>query len=164
MREKKTTIRGKVLLGFAAGVLTGIVAAGAAGWILLPGLMLTTHQSPYDVEETCLRLRRAIEANGWNCPAVRDMNQSMAQQGVEMDAPVRIVELCNAAYAKEVLQTNPEMSTMMPCAFGVYRKDGRVYVTGLNTGLMGKMFGGNVAAVMGDRVAADERKILECLK
>lgn len=161
---KATAIRGKVLLGFVIGVLTGVLAAGAAGWLLMPSLMLSTHPSPYDVEETCLRLHRSIEANGWNCPAVRDMNQAMAQQGVEMDAPVRIVELCNATYAKEVLRTNPEMSTMMPCAFGVYRKDGRVYVTGLNTGLMGNMFGGNVAAVMGDRVAADEQKILECLK
>jgi hypothetical protein len=49
----------------------------------------------------------------------------------------------------------------MPCSIGVYEgDDGRVYVAKMNTGLMGKMFGGNVAQVMGGAVAEDEAKIL----
>ena len=76
---------------------------------------------------------------------------------------MRIVELCKADYAKDVLETNPEVSTLMPCAFGVYERDGKVYVTGLNTGLMGKLMGGNIARVMGGGVAMDETKIMECL-
>ena len=61
------------------------------------------------------------------------------------------------------METDPEVSTLMPCAFGVYETGGRVHVTGLNTGLMGKLMGGNVARVMGGRVGPDEKKILECL-
>jgi hypothetical protein len=50
----------------------------------------------------------------------------------------------------------------MPCAWGVYKgKDGKVYISGMNMGLMGKMFGGNIAKVMGGTVSKDEQAILK---
>jgi len=151
------TGKGKVVAAFAAGM----VAMGGAMWAAMPRLMLVTHESAYGgVEETAAALKAAIEAQGWTCPAVRDMNAAMAKEGVVFESPVRIVELCKAPYAKEVLADNPEMSTMMPCAWGVYKSGGKVYITGMNTGLMGKMFGGTVARVMGGSVASDERAIL----
>ncbi|MGD9612995.1 MAG: DUF302 domain-containing protein [Kiritimatiellia bacterium] len=148
---------------FALGLLFGFLAALLLVWGLMKPLMLTTHASPYGVEETCQRLKASIEANGWRCPAIRDMNAAIEKEGLSLKVPVRIVELCKADYAQDVLETNPEVSTLMPCAFGVYEQDGRVYVTGLNTGLMGKLMGGNVARVMGGGVGPDEKKILECL-
>ena len=126
---------------FALGLLFGFLAALLLVWGLMKPLMLTTHASPYGVEETCQRLKASIEANGWRCPAIRDMNAAIEKEGLSLKVPVRIVELCKAAYAQDVLETNPEVSTLMPCAFGVYEQDGQVYVTGLNTGLMGKPHG-----------------------
>ena len=155
---------GHPVRSFAWGTLFGMLAALLAVGLLMKPLMLTTHASPYGVEETCQRLKASIEANGWRCPAIRDMNAAIEKEGLSLKVPVRIVELCKAAYAQDVLETNPEVSTLMPCAFGVYEQDGQVYVTGLNTGLMGKLMGGNVARVMGGGVAADEAKIMECLK
>jgi hypothetical protein len=39
----------------------------------------------------------------------------------------------------------------MPIEIGIYEdKSGRVYVSELNVGLLGKMFGGTIAEVMGD--------------
>jgi len=50
----------------------------------------------------------------------------------------------------------------MPCAWGVYKgADGRVYISGMNTALVGKMFGGTIAEVMGKSVEQDERRILQ---
>ena len=89
------------------------------------------------------------------------MNASMAKQGVEFNGKVRLVELCKAEYAHDVLETNPEVSTLMPCAFGVYEgADGAVYISGMNMGLMGKLFGGRIAEIMGNKVAHDEHAIL----
>ena len=36
----------------------------------------------------------------------------------------------------------------------------KTYLSKMNVGLMGKMFGGNIAKVMGGSVAVDEHKIL----
>jgi uncharacterized protein (DUF302 family) len=92
------------------------------------------------------------------------MNKAMSKHGVNMDKQVRIVELCKAPYAKDVLLTNPEVSTLMPCAWGVYKgEDGKVYIAGMNMGLMGKMFGGNIAKVMGGAVAKDEHNMLKAV-
>ena len=146
-----------------AGVFLGIALSALAGWTAMPRMMLTVHQSRYaDVDTTCQELKAAIEAAGWSCPAIRDMNKSMAKHGVQHGRPVRIVELCQADYAHDVLGDNPEVATLMPCAFGVYEgADGKVYISGMNTGLMGKMFGGTIAEVMGAKVSQDEKKMLE---
>jgi len=151
-----------VLLPLLGGTALGFLAALGVLWLTMPGMMLKIHESRFDsVEQTCQELKKAIENAGWNCPGIRDMNQSMAKHGVQFDRPVRIVELCNADYALKVLEKHPEMSTLMPCAFGVYEgPDGKVYISGMNTGLMGKMFGGVIAEVMGKHVAADEKHIL----
>lgn len=151
------------LISFIVGFVLGAVLLGVIMWLSMPSMMLVVHQSRYDsVEETCRQLQTAIKANGWSSPAVRDMNKSMAAHDIQMDRQVKIVELCNARYAKDVLTTNPEVSTLMPCAWGVYTgDDGRVYIAGMNMGLMGKMFGGNIAKVMGGAVSVDEKQMLK---
>ena len=128
----------------------------------MPRMMLTVHQSRYsDVDQTCEELKAAIEAAGWSCPDPRH-EQIHGQHGVQHDRPVRIVELCQAHYAHDILGGNPEVSTLMPCALGVYEgPDGKVYISGMNTGLMGKMFGGKIAEVMGTKVSQEEARILE---
>lgn len=151
------------MLGFGLGFLAGVCAVAIGAWQVLPGMMLEVRESPYDtVEETCDRLAAAIEEKGWSNQAIRNMNKSMAKHDVQMDRPVRVVELCNASHAKTVLNAHPEVSTMMPCAWGVYEdEDGAVYVSGMNMGLMGAMFGGTIADVMGDVVAREEGEMLE---
>lgn len=153
---------GRYLLCALAGLVTGAVLTGLAVWKFMPRLMIVVHESRYaDVDVTCAELSKAIQAAGWNSPATRNLNKTLAAQGVELATPVRIVELCQANYARDVLTTNPEMSTLMPCAWGVYRgADGKVYIAGLNVGLMGRLFGGNIAQVMGRQVATDEAKML----
>ena len=152
----------KVFL-FISGFVFGIVILGFFLWRLMPGMMLTDHVSRYTtVEETCNQLELAIKANGWESPGVRDMNKAIGKRGFSISRNVKIVELCKAQYARDVLSTNPEVSTLMPCAWGVYQgDDGKIHISGMNMGLMAKIFGGNIAHVMGDFVAAEEHRILK---
>jgi uncharacterized protein (DUF302 family) len=153
----------KQLFTFVAGFFTGIIITGILLMVIMPGMMITVHESRYDdVDLTCANLQRAIQESGWNSPQVRNMNKSVSEHGVDIGREIRIVELCNARYAKDILSTDPEVSTLMPCAWGVYEgDDGKVYISGMNMGLMGKLFGGNVARVIGGNVAKDESKMLE---
>jgi len=153
------------ILCLVVGLLLGMGITALVGWTAMPGMMLTVNESRYpDVDRTCAEMKKAIEAKGWTCPAIRDMNKAMAKHGVQFSRPVRIVELCKADYAKRVLATNPEVATLMPCAWGVYEGlDGKVYVSRMNMGLMGKMFGGVIAEVMGSEVASDEDEMLKTI-
>jgi len=144
------------------GLIIGAAIVGLLVYLMMPSMMISVHESKYStVEETCTKLKESIEKHGWACPGVRDMNKSMAKHGVTFPSSIRIVELCKANYAKDVLTTNPEVMTLMPCAYGVYEgEDGKIYISGMNMGLMGKMFGGNIAKVMGGSVSRDEEQIL----
>ena len=93
-----------------------------------------------------------------------DMNNSIAQHGVDFKPRVKLVKLCNAEYAKSVLTTDRYVSCLMPCTMAVWEgDDGKVYLSEMNMSLMAKMFGGNIAKVMGGKVAGDEEEILEGL-
>ncbi len=145
------------------GVFVGILLTGLAVYLAMPKMMLVVHESRYStVEETCAKLKEAIASNGWSSPGIFDMNASAEKNGVKLTREVKIVELCKATYAKDILATNPEVSTLMPCAWGVYTgDDGRVYISTMNMGLMGKMFGGNIAKIMGGFVSLEEKQMLK---
>jgi len=62
------------------------------------------------------------------------------------------IALCNPRYASRILAdaNNRKVTAFMPLAIGVYEDGkGQVYVSQLDVGLMGMMFGGTIAEVMG---------------
>jgi uncharacterized protein (DUF302 family) len=53
---------------------------------------------------------------------------------------------------------------MMPCTMAIWEADdGKVYLSEMNMSLMAKMFGGNVAKVMGVKVVQNEEEIIQGL-
>ena len=144
-------------LGFIIGVLVFMLMAFSA----MPALMLKTKESKLGFNETVESLQASIEENGWVISTVMDMNKSMSKHGVEFGPRVKLIKLCKPDYAKSVLASNRDVSVMMPCTFSVWESDdGKVYLSRMNMSLMAKMFGGNVAKVMGGKVVKDEEKIL----
>jgi hypothetical protein len=54
------------------------------------------------------------------------------------------------------------LSVMMPCTIAVYAgADGVTRISTLNAGLMGRMFGGEVSAVMAGPVAKDQAEFVK---
>jgi uncharacterized protein (DUF302 family) len=151
----------RLLPGAAIGFPLGFLAALMLVLAVMPGLMIVTHPSTRGFDETVAALEDAIRAQGWSSPGTMDLQASMAKQGVDFDPRVQVIKLCNAGYAKRVLTDARHVSSLMPCSISVWEDDsGRVFVSKMNTGLMGKMFGGTVAEVMGGSVARDEEAIL----
>jgi len=146
-----------VLIGLVAGaVLTGAVVVTA-----MPKMMIVTEESQLGFDETVAALEQAIPEHGWVVSTVSDMNKSMARHGVEFGPRVKLVKLCKPEYAQSVLTTDRHVSTLMPCTFAVWEgDDGKVYLSKMNMPLMARMFGGNIAKVMGGSVARDEHAIL----
>jgi uncharacterized protein (DUF302 family) len=127
----------------------------------MPGMMLEVQPSRLGFDETVSAIEESIVANGWVHSGTRDMQKSLAGQGVQFPHRVKVIELCKPEYADSVLTTDRHVATLMPCAFAVYEDDdGGVMVSRMNSGLMGTMFGGNIAEVMGKSVTADEERIL----
>jgi len=153
----------KVILGFIFGLITTAVV----GWFAMPSMMLVEYQSPYDINKTVQTISDNAKANKWVVAGIGKLHKSIKKHGGYEMTPVYLVNLCNASHAYNILKKdeNKIISTMMPCTISVYEKsDGKTYIGTMNAGLMGKMFGGDVAQIFGVEVAEDQQKFIEFAK
>ena len=149
-------MKAKFILTGVAGFVAGILLTGIIGISVAPGMMINENVSNYSFDETVERIQaEAIEA-GWKVPAVHVISNSVAGGGFDV-APVTVIELCKVDLAGNILSDGDSrvISSMMPCRVSVYvDDDGSVIVSRMNTGLVSKLFGGDIAAIMAD--ATDE--------
>jgi len=151
--------------GFIGGAI-GFVLCGIVMFLVMPSMMIVTKECKLGLDETVAALEKRIPEHGWVIPGGKaiNMNDSLSKNGVDFKPGVRLVKLCKAEYAKSVLTTDRHVSCLMPCTMAVWEgDDGKVYLSEMNMSLMAKMFGGNIAKVMGGKVVHDEEKILEGL-
>ena len=140
------------ILGTAAGFVLGIALLGAVGWTAMPGMMLKEAVSPYGLQETVDKISENAKQAGWVVASIKPLHKSVKKHGGGDVLPVLLVNLCQANHASSILSQDADrvVSVMMPCTISVYQKqDGKTYIGYMNAGLMGQMFGGNVAKVMG---------------
>jgi len=134
----------------AGGVLVGMALMGLIAWFTMPSLMLIKHKSNRSYDDTVAALSAAIkQKQDWRVLTVNDYQKSTAAFG-SMER-VGSMNVCNPRYASKILadDANRGVTAFMPLAIGVYEdKKGQVYVSQLNVGLMGMMFGGTIADVM----------------
>lgn len=150
----------KIITSFIAGAALIIGIA-----VIFSGkLMLKEYESPFGVEETAARVQaniQALEKRGWKLSALRNPAKAVAVGGTNV-LPVLLVEACSTTYSAPLLKDDETriLSILMPCTITIYKKnDGKTYIGTMNSGLMGKMFGSKVAAVM-DEVAKDQAKFV----
>lgn len=136
----------------AAGwVIVGMVLMALLVWFTMPSLMLIKHKSSRNYDDTVAVLSEALKKKpDWKVLTVNDYQKSTAEFG-GMER-VSSMNICNPRYASKILSNEVDrgVTAFMPLALGVYEdKKGQVYVSQLNIGLLGMMFGGTIADVMG---------------
>ncbi len=132
-------------------LLAGMILMGIIVWFTMPSLMLIKHKSSRNYNDTIAVLSEAIsKKQNWRMLTVNDYQKSTAPFGaIER---VGSMNVCNPRYASKILASDADrgVTAFMPLAIGIYEdKKGQVYVSSLNVGLMGMMFGGTISEVMG---------------
>jgi uncharacterized protein (DUF302 family) len=120
----------------------------------MPSLMLIEHKSPVNYDETVTALNAVIaKKQNWKVPQVFDYQKNIQDAGHGPIERNGTVALCNPLYASRILEAEQDrkVTALMPLGIGVYEdKEGQVYISELNVGLLGLMFGGTIAEVMAD--------------
>ena len=153
------------MLKFIGGLVAGIVLLGVVMFFIAGSFMFNEIESPFGVEETAARIQRNIqglEDRGWKLSGLRDPSKAVAASGTNV-LPVLLVEACSTKYSAPLLKDDETraLSILMPCTITVYKKDnGKTYVTLMNSGLMGQLFGANVAKIMAE-VAKDQAEFVK---
>jgi uncharacterized protein (DUF302 family) len=134
----------------AVWVLIGMALMGAIVWFAMPSIMLIKRPSPHSYDETIALLNQSLASKGdWRVLAVNDYQKATATFGA-IDR-TGSMSVCNPRYASRILADAADrgVTAFMPLAIGVYEDEhGRVYVTRLNVGMLGMMFGGTISDVM----------------
>lgn len=166
VKEVRMARKRNMWLVGVVGIVIGMILCAVLMFNIMPSMMIVTKECKLGFDETVAALTERIPQQGWAIPGGKpiDMNQAMANHGVEFKPRVKLVKLCKAEYAKSVLASDRYVSCLMPCTMAVWEgDDGKVYLSEMNMGLMAKMFGGNIAKVMGGNVVKDESTMLEGL-
>ena len=141
----------KSTLHAAGWVLVGMALMGLIVWFTMPSLMLIKHKSNRSYDDTVAILSEALKKQqDWRVLTINDYQKSTAAFGA-MER-VGSMNVCNPRYASKILadDANRGVTAFMPLAIGVYEdKKGQVFVSQLNVGVMGLMFGGTIADMMG---------------
>jgi uncharacterized protein (DUF302 family) len=132
-------------------VIAGMILMGLIVWFTMPLLMLVKLRSKLSYDETISTLGEHLsKKQDWKVLVVNDYKKS-TEAFVTLDR-VGSVNICNPRYASKILadDKNRGVTAFMPLGLGVYEDNkGQVFVSILNIGLLGKIFGGTISEVMG---------------
>ncbi len=83
--------------------------------------MLLEIESRRTLEEIDRSLQEAAARHKFGILTVHDIRRTMQQKGVDFAGECLIYEVCNPIQARKVLETDPSISTALPCRISVYR-------------------------------------------
>ncbi|VAX30877.1 hypothetical protein MNBD_NITROSPIRAE03-1756 [hydrothermal vent metagenome] len=96
--------------------------------------------------ETNKSFDEAVEAiiaqtkeKGFGVLHVHDVKATLAGKGFERE-PLKIIEICNAKYANEVLKADVRIALMLPCPISVYVENGKTCISALRPKIMSDFY------------------------
>jgi len=132
-------------------VMAGMVLMGLIVWFTMPLLMLVKVKSKLNYDETISALSENLnKKQDWKVLTVNDYKKS-TEPFIVLE-PTGSINICNPRYASRILANDKDrgVTAFLPLGIGVYEdRKGQVFVSKLNIGLLGKMFGGTISDVMG---------------
>ncbi len=67
---------------------------------------------------------------GFRVLHTHDIASTLAEKGFPRE-PLKLVEICNAKYASQVLEKDVKVSLMLPCPISVYVQNGKTHISTL---------------------------------
>ena len=101
-------------------------------------IKLSTDES---ISEVASALAVAAQANRFGVMQVHNLKETMAKKGVAFTRECLIFEVCQPQQAKEVLERNMSISTMLPCRISVYEEEGKTILATLKPTALLEIFG-----------------------
>ena len=102
--------------------------------------MLYVQEVLASVDNIVAKIEQAAKDNDFGVLDIHDLKQKMASKGVNFVPECRIIEVCNPHKAKEALERNMAISTVLPCRISVYEDGGKVKIATIRPTYMLDLF------------------------
>jgi uncharacterized protein (DUF302 family) len=103
--------------------------------------MLVKLSTDKKISVVAAALPASAQANGFGVMQIHNLKETMAKKGVEFTRECLIFEVCQPQQAKEVLERNMGISTMLPCRISVYEEEGKTILATLKPTALLQIFG-----------------------
>nr|WP_319573046.1 DUF302 domain-containing protein [uncultured Draconibacterium sp.] len=147
----------KGLTMFLTGLIAGILLTVIVLIVVMPKQMFVVNESKLSFDETVAAIEKSAKDHNWSMPHLYDLQATMKKHNFDVK-PVKVFSLCKPDHAYQILSSDQErvVSALMPCRVAVYERNGKTYVSMLNSGLFSRFMGNKVKTVMG--AASEENK------
>jgi uncharacterized protein (DUF302 family) len=123
--------------------------------------MFDYRRSRLGFDETVTAIGAALDRQGWQKGTVHDAQAAMTKAGVTDGKRMKIIEACPAGFNDKLDKAGQGKLPPHPCRFTVFEgRDGKTYVTRLNSGTIAKGLQGEPAKLM-TFIGGDEEAILK---
>ena len=102
--------------------------------------MIYVKETEGSIDAVIARLEEAAAANQFGVLGILDLKQKMDAKGVDFACACRVLEVCNPVKAKEVLEGNMSISTVLPCRTSVYEEDNAIKVATVRPTMLLNLF------------------------
>jgi len=89
-----------------------------------------TVETEKSFDDAVRAVEEASAQHGFRVLHVHDVAATLAEKGYARE-PIKIIEICNARFASEVLQKDIKTALMLPCPITVYVDHGKTYMSTL---------------------------------
>ena len=90
-------------------------------------------------DDAVLSVETKSKEKGFSVLHVHDVGNLLTSKGFSR-APLKIIEICNARYASQVLAKDIRVALMLPCPISVYVEDGKTYISGLRPKMIAELY------------------------
>jgi uncharacterized protein (DUF302 family) len=124
--------------------------------VSMKGFQYTVNSSKsFDAAVSAVEQKTAEK--GFRVLHTHDFAGTLAEKGFVRE-PLKLVEICNARYANEVLNKDVSVALMLPCPIAVYTKDGKTFISTMRPSALADFYPD--AGIQGI-AAAVEKMVLE---
>ena len=94
-----------------------------------------TVETKKSFNEAVAAIESKTQEKGFRVLHTHDVQATLAEKGFQRE-PLKIVEICNAKYASQVLEKDIKISLMLPCPISVYTEKGKTFISALRPKVM----------------------------
>lgn len=89
-----------------------------------------TVETTKSVDEAVAAIESRAQEKGFRVLHIHDVQATLAAKGFPIE-PMKIVEVCNAKFASQVLAKDKKISVMLPCPISVFVEADKTYISAL---------------------------------
>jgi uncharacterized protein (DUF302 family) len=79
-------------------------------------------------EAACTVLQEAVQSGGFGVLHVHDLGLTLRNKGQRFAEECRVFEVCNPAFAAQVLAQDMRLNMVLPCRISVYTENGHTLI------------------------------------